>query len=258
MQFMVFAQWSSGMSGIFLFFLQSQKAAFGSESQVASLRLSHCALGWGELSWCGEMGSLWSTEHSCCACLELDMLIKDVENYSAAKSAFIDMKAVPGLTKLLSSMLQACPTCIPAPLGIKEKLVSAIKSVTLWWALILPSHSAWRCHWVFVHTVIAVKLSTGFLSSNFLQRFPDLLMMWRWSLLCPGLNNTSLESRWSLDFLFLNLLLCCKPREHFHVCVPAVILNKTCMHPPKPAFGCSSSNLLCILQNFCKFTQSLG
>lgn len=60
------------------------------------------------------------------------MLIKDVENDSTAKSAFIDMKAVPGLTKLLDSMLQACPTCIPAPLRIKEKLISAIKSVTLW------------------------------------------------------------------------------------------------------------------------------
>lgn len=65
-------------------------------------------------------------------CLELDVLIKDVENYSTAKSAFIDMKAVPGLTKLLGSMLQACPTCIPTPLEVKEKLVSAIKFVTVW------------------------------------------------------------------------------------------------------------------------------
>lgn len=213
MQFMVFAQWSSGMSGIFLFLIQSQKAAFGSKSQVASLRLSHCALGWGELGWCGETGTLSS--RVLLLCLGLDVLIKDVENDSTAKPAFIDMKAMPGFTKLLGSILQACVTCIPAPLRIKEKLVSAIKSVTLW--QFSPATQLGGATGGFVHTVIAVKLSTVFLSSNFLQRFPDLVMMWRRHLLCPGLNNMCLESRWSMNVLILHLLLCCKPREHLHV-----------------------------------------
>lgn len=53
--------------GYFCFSFRAKKAAFGSKSQVASLRLSHCALGRGELSWCGETGTLSSTEHSCCA-----------------------------------------------------------------------------------------------------------------------------------------------------------------------------------------------
>lgn len=112
MQFMVFAQWSSGMSGIFLFLLQSQSAVFDSQSQSC---LSEAVPGPdGEESWTAVV--VWRDGHpdydsTLPLCWELGSLVKDVAEDSTAQFAFTKMEEVPWLTELpAAGLLHSYPS----------------------------------------------------------------------------------------------------------------------------------------------------